>query len=215
MRAFHRLDRKDGSFFLVEAPTFDRAHQIRAYHLELLALIAKFDYAYLPQTDPVLFENFAPYYEAIAHLLKPRFDPAQLTPSCRHAFFIATDLFPAAVADSEEPTLILGLSNLETLMGYQLPKGSNTSQAGVIRLTSGDDDADLVAALLLCFKFNALEMTRRYARQDLINILKQAQNLLRGEEAIDELQRERDRELFEKNQAEIEAQFRKLGAPNF
>lgn len=215
MKPFHRLDRSDGSFFLVEAPTLDRASKIRAYHVELLTLIQKFDYAYLPQTDPILFREFEQYYGAIAALLTPKFDPARLNPACRHAFFIATDLFPAAVADSDAPTMILGLSHLETLMGYSLPKPGTQTNQDEIRLTSGDDDADLVAALQLCFKGSALEMTRRYCRQDLINILKQAQNLLRGDEALKELQSEKDRELFEKNQAQIEAQFKQLGANYF
>ncbi len=198
---------------MIEAPTLDRASKIRAYHVELLTLVQGFDYAYLPQTDPILFGNFEPYYAAIASLLKPAFDVSKLTSESRHGFFIATALTTNYDEQCpDDPTIVLGLSCLESLMGYSLPTFEPDNE---IRLTSGDDDADLVAALQLCFKGSALEMTRRYCRQDLINILKQAQNLLRGEEAIKELQSEKDRELFERNQASIEAQFKAMGANFF
>jgi hypothetical protein len=215
VKPFHRLDLTDGSFTLVEAPTLDRASKIRAYHIELLNLIQMFDYAYLVQTDPVLFSNFEAYYRAIGQLMRPTIDPSQLTSESRHSFFIAAQLttaYDAALPD--DPTIILELSHLEQLMGYSLPDPT-LKPSDEIRLTSGDDDCDLVAALQLCFKSSALEMTRRYCRQDLINILKQAQNLMRGDAAIKELQSAKDKELFEKNQASIERQFKDMGANFF
>lgn len=216
MKPFHRLDLTDGGFILVEAPTLDRASKIRAYHLELLKLVQTFDYAYLVQADPVLFANFELYYVAIAALLRPHFDPTTLTPSSRHAFFIATDLMAVdAISSPDDPTAILGLSHLEQLMGYSYPEPGAKIDPNEIRLTSGDDDCDLVAALQLCFKSSALEMTRRYCRSDLINMLKQAQNLMRGDEAIKELQSAKDKELFEKNQDSIEQQFKEMGANFF
>ena len=215
MKPFHRLEFTDGSFILIEAPTLDRASKIRAYHVELLTLTQTFNYAYLPQTDPILFESFEQYYQAIAQRLRPKFDASQLSSSSRHSFFVAADLNTVDDKSTpDDPTIVLGLSHLETLMGYSLPEPGAKSDREV-RLTSGDDDADLVAALQLCFKSSALEMTRRYCRQDLINILKQAQNLLRGDEALKELQTERDRALFEDNQASIEAQFKAAGANFF
>lgn len=211
MQPFHRLERTDRSGLYVKAPIFSHPtkpdhFEVRAYHLELLSQVGQFTGFYLPQADAVLFESFDLFYQAIANLLQPRFEARQIEPRSRHSFFIATDPVPNPLNPDE---LVPGLSGLETLMGYELP--TPPTKETPIHLTSGDPDADLVAAMLVTFKTSALSLMSRYCRSDLINILSQSQNLLRGDEAIKALQQERDRELFEQNKDQIDAALSQMG----
>lgn len=191
------------------APVFARSHEIRAYHLELLQQVQDFHGYYDSRTDLVLFEEFSPLYEAVASRLNPTFDPGELQSIDRHRFFICEGIVNHPLTPEQQ---VPDLSGLEKLMGYQLPTEPPSDQ---LYLTSGDDDADLVAALQMCFKESAIALTRQYSRADLINILAQTQNLTRGEEALKELQQKRDRELFEKNRETIEAQLAQAGGVFF
>ncbi len=210
MPQFHALKRRfNGAPLLIEAPKFYRDAEVRAWHVELLNQVSRLDGYHLPEADPVLFETFAPWYQAIAQRLKPRFEPAILDSVSRHCFFISMGV---EQADGKE---VVGLSGLEILMGFTHHRGAVGADQPVLTLTSGNADMDLLASLELIFQDRAPWMVANYPRVDLLDLLSQGQNLRRGQEALDELQSERDRALFEKNQAAIAEGFRQHGGFDF
>lgn len=206
MGYFEPLQRVDSLPLLVQAPSLLRDAEIRALHMELLRQASQISYYYLSDADPALFQYFRPYYEGIAALLRPRFDPATLTTLSRHRFFISHGLEPHPGNPDQQ---IVSLSGLERLMGYTSELAPTGPQE--ITLTSGNPDMDLVASLELIFGDRLPWLICHYTRRDLIDLLKQGQQLRRGEEAIAELEAERDRALFEKNQEAINANIKKHG----
>ncbi|PSB24959.1 hypothetical protein [Stenomitos frigidus] len=206
MPQFHYLTRGNGTTLLVKAPVFAVDAEIRAYHLELLRQVVQLDGYHLATADPVLFEHFEPLYRAIAQHLTPPFEPDSLTSVSRHQFFISMGLEPV----DKEMTLI-SLSGLEQLMGFTHTRGTVGDNQPPLLLTSGNIDMDLLASLELIFQDRLAWLVHHYSRADLLDLLSQGQNLRRGKDAIDELQAERDRALFEQNQATIAAGFRQHG----
>ena len=65
------------------------------------------------KADRLLFPLLSPFYEEIASLLHPAFDPAQLVPRERHLFFFGT---PTKNQDG----LLLGDSGIQKLLNYSV-----------------------------------------------------------------------------------------------
>lgn len=182
MLNFWRLDTAD-DFFLVEVPTFVEAAKVRAYHLELLVRVRTLQYSCLPESDAVLFANFQQYYRKIASFLNPVIDVSTLKPLSRHQFFIA--------AESRGENWISGL---ELLMGYDYHIESVNKKLCV---TSGIVEIDTLAELLLLPCASQVKwLVDSFSPQYLSALAKQISDRLRGQEALDELQREKDLEAF-------------------
>jgi len=186
MLGFWRLD-IDGDFFLVAAPTWELSREIRAYHLELLARVRSLPHHHLIEADAVLFPQFAPYYQKISSRLSPAFDASQVLPHSRHSFFIAFE----AYKDN-------WISGLEQLMGYEFKK---ESEASILAPSTGSFDLDVLAEALLLPNTTAIEyLVKTLTPSQLQALTKQVSDRLRGQEAIDELQRKQDLALFDQQQ---------------
>lgn len=212
MPKFHRLEFDDRSFILVKAPpmlspdgiTAEHA-EVRAYHLELLNRVRALDGFYFVHADSVLFGHYEAYYQAIADRLEPAFKAADLTPLSRHHFFIATDPIPNPFNPPEQ---VVGLPELERLMGYDYPEPDNLS-ADEPALTSGNEDMDLLASLSLCTP-QYLTLASSYSRADCMDFIKQVVNL-RSQPSEGTEHEAKDRAWYERNQAAIEQEFRHQG----
>lgn len=201
------MDFEDGSFLLVGEPSHDRAPLVRAYHQELLNQVRQFQHYHLLEADAVLFEEFAPYYQAIANQLDPPFDVATLTPTSRQRFFIATDpICPQLDSD----TWFAGLSQLEELMGFEMVIGENGGGEESI-----DPHLELLTGLLLFRPSEAEWMSHRFSSRQLGKILQIASELQPGEDGVSERQRKKDLEAFNQNEAAIQAQFAQTAAGAF
>lgn len=210
MPEFHALTQLDRAPLLVKAPVFSVDSEVRAYHLELLSRVMSIDGYHLPEADPLLFESFEPFYDAIAQRLCHKFDPRLLTSLSRQQFFISMGVEPDP---DDAAKLVVSLSGLERLMGFTHHRPIADSKA--ITLTSGDTDMDLLASLELIFQDRVAWLVDHHARADLLKLLSQAQNIRRGKEAIDELQSQRDRAFYEEHQTAIDASFRDRGGFTF
>ncbi len=197
MLNFWRLDTHD-DFFLVGAPSLELAPIARAYHLELLNRVRSLPHHHLVETDSLLFENFAKYYQKIGDCLQhakgerllPNFDPSSLSPASRHSFFVA--------AESRGEFWISGL---ELLMGYDYEKSEVGSGRKEVRITSGEFEIDVLAELLLLPNPGQIEwLCKERSPSQLAALAKQVGDRLRGKEALEELQREHDLKMFEEQQ---------------
>lgn len=209
MQQFQRVDFRSGSFVLVEQPTLMLAPLVRAYHQELLNEVRQFEYYYLPTADGILFEEFSPYYQAIADRLVPSFSAAALDPASRHRFFIASDAVPNPLDDDE---LVPGLPELEALMGYSYSSEvSDRPAASTPNVTTGDRHWDLITGLLLFRPTEARWLAETYSPDALSAILNCANSLQPDAEGVTDAQRQHDQELFERNQAQIDAALKQQG----
>lgn len=210
MDAFQRLDKASGSFCLIQAPSLAKSPIVRAYHLELLEAVQQIDGWYEEESDPLLFENYEPYYQAIAQHLKPCIEPKGLTRRSRHRFFIATELVP----DPHNPDhWSPGLSELEVLMGFTYPGAESKSSQAVpqVPVTTGNYCLDLEASLLLFRPDQAQWLRQTFSPPELAEMLKYAQQKSSSEEETSEAQQEADREFFAKHEAAITAQLGQVG----
>ncbi|MBD2492478.1 hypothetical protein [Aulosira sp. FACHB-615] len=183
---FWRLDTIDGDFLLVKSPSWAIAPTIRAYHLELINRTRHIQDSHLVEADEVFYSGLTPYYQHLGDRLG--FDPSILTPASRHSFFIA--------AESRGEFWISGL---ELLMGFDYEaEGLRGKGAGGLRVTSGDFNLDVLAEMLLIPRPSDLEYLLNNLSPGAIALLaKQIGDRLRGKEALDELQKARDLEIFE------------------
>ncbi|GAC1461396.1 MAG: hypothetical protein NVS2B14_10730 [Chamaesiphon sp.] len=204
---YWRLNRLDGSWFLVFPPPLSAHAKVAAYYQEFRHQLAGFK-AWPPEIDAELYSYFSEYYQAIADTLVPKFSPSLLDPLSRHQFFVAT----------EPHAGIPGLSGLEQLLGMSpIPvldseKGASPPKA---ELTTGNTILDVMTALSLTFKSNALPLAETYDMRSLSKMVSYASDLMRGEEVLKERQQQLDKEFFEKHQAEIDKQMRKMGGATF
>lgn len=181
---YWRLDTVDGDFFLVSAPNLQESSLIRAYHVELLARVRNLPHHDHVESDEVIFGHLKNYYEKISAYLCPIFDASLLAPQSRHTFFIAS-------TQQNE----FWLSGLEQLMGYSFESQQNINK---IQISTGKTDLDLIAELLLlCPSANLDWLTKKFSMMQIAQIIKQISQRQRGQEAIDELQREIDFRTFE------------------
>ncbi|MEH2138574.1 hypothetical protein [Nostoc sp.] len=201
MLDFWRLDAVD-DFFLVAAPTLATATTIRAYHLELLSRVRSLSHHHLIESDAVLFPNFAQYYQKLGDRLSPNFDTSKIQRESRHSFFIAA-----------EPRGNFWISGLELLMGFDYEEGRGKREEGkskgssllpsssLLLPSTGDFNLDVLAELLMLPNSAPIQwLAQERSPAQLAALTKQVGDRLRGQVAIDELQRERDLQLFEQQQ---------------
>jgi hypothetical protein len=178
---FWLLEYLTGDSLLVHPPTLKNFREIRAYHSILLV---KFKIvageSYYEQGFDALATSFENDYFRIARMLTPSFDVNLLTSMSRHKFFIAN-----------EQQNNVWISGLEQLMGlsFKQPEDNKTS----VNLTSGDIEIDIIAGLLLQENLsNIAWLINNKSPQFLIRLLGQINNYKRGQEALDEAQRQVD-----------------------
>lgn len=197
-----RLHLLTGKVLLVNAPSELVFDEVRSRHELLLEFATQLEHFDNELTDDYLLAEYRDYYCAIAELLKPTFDPSELTRSSRHRFFICTETFPHP---KKEGVMVRGLSLLEKLMGFDYGDFDETPKPPKATLTTGDTGLDLRSALLLQCKENFVYMLENYSRQQLVAIVAQINDLQRGEEALREKQKEIDRERFNSSAGNIAA----------
>jgi hypothetical protein len=192
-----------GCPFLVAAPAFWPYHpEVRALHLELLERArASTEAWYEDLADELLWAQHEVFYRAIGDAMG--IVPSELSAPDRHRLFIATE------AIHHQGQSLPGLSWLEQLMGYEYDLSGPTS--GPPPLTSGDGDADLIAACHLILGDNAIPYMERFSRPKLLKILEQCNNLSNREEIEKERQEATDRAAFAANETAIAAQAKAMG----
>lgn len=194
---------------MVQAPCFDIHEMVSAYHDELLQRASKHAHYEMICLDGDLYGLYSELYEAIANLLTPSFNPGLLTPLSRHEFFIATAPFPHP---TKPEVMMAGLSNLHFMRGLTEPKAPSAgSSDDVVIISSGDEEADLLADMLLLFPENFKALKKRYPVVTLTKTVKQYCDRRRGQEAIDEIRSKRDQEIFDRNADAVAAELATLG----
>lgn len=157
--------------------------------------------------DESLYQEHRSLYQAIGQLLN--LDMDNLTSADRHRLLICTA--PIAMGDQ----LIPGLSILEQLMGYEYDFSEPVEPTEII-LTSGDNDADLIAGCHLALGDNAIALMQQFSRRKLLKILEQVNNLSNREERLKEEQAKRDKAFMAKNFGDVTDRFAAMGvAVNF
>jgi hypothetical protein len=175
MLDFWRLDTKDNDFFLVKSPSLALASEVRAYHLELLNRVRALQNYW--EIEDLIFEQIENYYSKIANLLN--FKIGDIENQSRLSFFIA-----------HEQRQDFWISGLELLMGYDFGKSQDSKETII---TSGSFEIDLLAELLL---FPDAKQTQwlyeTKSPPELLKLIKQISDRSRGQEAINELNKQKD-----------------------
>lgn len=193
----------DGRSVILRSPVFLDSHlKIREVHLLLKAAIETSPIWHESIAEESLYQAHRSLYQAIGQLLN--IDTDNLSSTDRHRLFICT----AAIEHGEH--LIPGLSILEQLMGYEYDFSEPTESTEIV-LSSGDNDADLIAGCHLALGENAIALMQRFSRRKLLKILEQVNNLSNREERLKEEQSKRDNAVIDQNFAEVEQQFAALG----
>jgi len=169
-----------------------------------LALVQQFEYWYLEAADTLLFEAHDYYYQSIANHFDPAIEVKLLTPESRHRFFVATE--PVTIDGKTMP----GMSQLEQLMGFSYPKAAGKPSLEVAT-TTGDYCLDIEASLLLFRPAEAHWLREAFSPTQLSAIITYANHHSSSDEEVSPLQQDADRELFERNQAAIEAEMNQHG----
>jgi hypothetical protein len=191
-------------FALIQPPFFLKHQAIRPIHKHLLEVARSETAAWGDDlSDEMLFAEFGAFYAAIGAQLDG-LDPGLLNPRDRHRLFIC-----AGTIEYQGQT-IPDLSLLEKLMGYEYDF-SEPDPSAKPPITSGDADADLIAACNLVLGVNAAPYMERFSRPQLLRILEQTHNLQNREEVEKQRQQEADKELFSKNEAAISAAAKSAG----
>lgn len=176
MLNYWRLDTKDNDFFLVKSPSLALASEVRAYHLELLNKVRTL--ANYWEIEDLIFEQTKNYYSKIANLLS--FEIDNITSISRLGFFIAY-----------EKRQDFWISGLELLMGYDFSKGASREAKEVI--TSGNFEIDLLAELLLLPDTSQVKwLYETKSPSEILKLIKQISDRSRGQEAIDEINKQKD-----------------------
>ena len=193
MLDFWRLDFDNGDFILIESPSLNICSKVRAYHLELLNLVKSLPNYELLTSDYLLFSNLEIYYNKVCSFFS--IEANKLTPESRHKFLIAVNQ-----KDN------FWLSGLEILMGYDFVEGSSENE-NKVSVTSGQFDIDLLAELLLLPDTSQVKwLCENKSPYYLMKLIKQISDRSRGQEAIDELQRQKDLEIMQKSEKLFESQ---------
>lgn len=176
MLNYWRLDTKDNDFFLVKSPSLALASEVRAYHLELLNKVRTL--ANYWEIEDLIFEQTKNYYSKIANLLS--FEIDNITSISRLGFFIAY-----------EKRQDFWISGLELLMGYDF--GKNDSREAKKIVTSGNFEIDLLAELLLLPDTSQIKwLYETKSPSEILKLIKQISDRSRGQEAIDEINKQKD-----------------------
>ncbi len=171
MPKFERLELINGDFILVEAPTILVHARVRALQVELHSSLLGLN-VLDSGVDLEIYPIYKNYYQHIGDLLTPRVLCDELVSKSRHEFFVCTA--PYIASNGEE---VLGLSKLETLMGYSQDT-SPVSEIGKKNdseiITTGDNLLDIIADSLLIFKKNAFNVFKTFSLEDTAAIALQA-----------------------------------------
>jgi hypothetical protein len=182
------LNESIGDFDLIFAPNLKDLKYLFALYSEFKTAIAG-EVAYpMEESDKLLFSKYKIYYIKIAELLNIR-EVDKLDIIDRHKFFICTEPIVRKIKGKEER--VLGLSNLERLLGYDYPDEQNIEliknnhNKNEIPST-GNVILDVMAASLLTFKIPNLE--NHYSLKELSLMIAQAANLQKLAEKGEELE---------------------------
>ena len=203
---YDRLDLKGGDYRLVFPPSMAKYPLIFAHYQEFRRSLEGLP-VWPTGIDEHLYPRLRVHYQKIGRLLG--FDSDRLIPESRHEFFVATE---PVVVPAIAPDPIPGLSGLERLLGLSYPEETE-AKADKVMITSGSVDIDLLVDLVLLFKENAQWIYRQFPREFVAKAIKQGSDRLRGEDAIKELQKQKDTEYTEQNYSAIAAQMRLRGIP--
>jgi hypothetical protein len=175
MLDFWRLDTKDNDFFLVKSPSLALASEVRAYHLELLNRVRTLQNYW--EIEELVFEQIENYYSKIANLLGFRI--LDIDPRSRLSFFIA-----------HEQRQDFWISGLEILMGYDFGKSQEVKEPSI---TSGSFELDLLAELLLLPDTKQVKwLYETKSPPELLKLIKQISDRSRGQEAINDINKQKD-----------------------
>lgn len=172
---YWRLNFIDGDFTLVFPITLAKHPIVRGYHLELLKAAQGLTVWPPPPDDPDeeswdLYPNFPRHYQKLMALIDSGVDCDRVLPSSRHLFFICTEPIQQV-----EGKLIPGLSGLEQLMGFSLPKpGDEAPKKDESSPTTGNVVLDVKTDIYLVFKSRAPRLIEEHSLDELCRIAKQA-----------------------------------------
>lgn len=206
MLEYDRLDLEGGDYLLVFPPSMAKYPVVFAHYQEFRRALEGLP-VWPPQVDTALYKKLRIYYQNIGRSLG--FDPDNVLPESRHEFFVATE---PVVVPAIAPDPVPGLSGLERLLGLLYPESTEV-KAEKVMITSGSVDIDLTVDVALVFKELTPWMVQRFSRETLAKMVRQGSDRLRGEEAIKELQAEKDKDFTERNYGAIAAQMRLRGIP--
>lgn len=207
MLEYDRLDLEGGDYLLVFPPSMAKYPVVLAHYQEFRQALEGLP-VWPPQVDAALYKKLRIYYQKIGRSLG--FDPDNVLPESRHEFFVATE---PVIVPAISPNPIPGISGLEQLLGMKSYPESAEVRSEKVMVTSGSVDIDLAVDVALIFKELTPWMVRQYSRETLAKMVKQGSDRLRGEKAIKELQREKDKDFTERNYGAIAAQMRLRGIP--
>ena len=181
-----KLNYIDGDFDLIFVPNIKNLKYLFALYLEFKKAIAG-EVAYpMEESDELLFPKYKNYYLKIGNLLNIR-EVDKLDVLDRHQFFICTEPITKMIKGKEER--ILGLSNLEKLLGYDYPNENNNESLNKSNKelpSTGNVILDVMTASLLTFKIPNLE--NYYTLKELSLMISQAANLQKLAEKGEELE---------------------------
>lgn len=173
--AYWRLDFTDRDFKLIfpcQIP-LTRHGIVRAYHLELLKAVQNL--TVWPPPDDFdedswdLYPDFSLYYQKVMSLVDTSINCDRLLPSSRHLFLVCTEPLPYG------EQMIPGLSGLEQLMGFTLPKHGEKPQPKDDSIpTTGDSVLDVKVDTFLVFKNRATRLIEEHSLDELCRMAKQA-----------------------------------------
>ena len=167
---YWRLEFMDGSSDLVVPPPVLGAtamgrplmvgRLLRGYHGELSRALEGKRIWPLPEPaghpdDSAFYALLAPWYQKIAALLTPPFDPGRLDPLSRHEFFICT----APVSHPATGEQVRGLCGLEQLLGLAYVAGP-VEDGGDGNAIAGTGDPDLDALTYASLTFKEADVTK-------------------------------------------------------
>lgn len=172
-----------GKTIWVFAPPILECALARDIHQELKSAVFDLSLPVWPPSLPLengltlaefIYEQVREQFEDMARFLKIDVSLDDIDPESRHLFFICTEPVPHWERSNE---MVQGLSLLDQLLGLSMPTRSSSNSSS--RLSSGDLDADMMAALLLNFKSAGLRLANtRGLGYDFINkVFEQASNL--------------------------------------
>lgn len=138
-----------------------------------------------PEHDQICYAIAQPFYEKIWRLLDLSTDETdpqclnQLVPECRHRLFIGNEPF------QRDGKWIIGLSNLEKLLGQEALSDEQAEGRSGGDKTTGAEELDVIASTVLIFKRRGLELATIYSASELYKMCVLANKLQAVEEEDD------------------------------
>lgn len=131
-----------------------------------------------PEQDEICYPIAQPYYEKIWELLGRSLKPGdpqhleQLLPEIRHRLFVGTE----PVQRNEK--WIIGLSQLEALLGQQILSDEQVVERSDSDRTTGSEELDILTSTLLVFKRKGFDLALNYGADELHKMCGLANQLL-------------------------------------